>query len=313
VPAIHGYHPGRLRVTPPGQLRVLRLARGGNLVIDLNDFDEAHPGGWEWGPAPVGGQHLGRRAARTGASEGAVRRVGAVVCRLLPPGACAGWADQPLFSRSFVRLDVDRLAAETAGSAGQAGGWRARPRRARNRPSGPAPLPRFTREVDGVRKIVEEPPLITRPAGSGRRRLLAGRRSTSTCKPFPRIGGRVLRAANTLVDVAPQGWSGGGQVSVWALTWRCWRVPRRRMWCSCSSSKAPPVGVCWRAYVHGESAWACTPGPSRGWWSTSRRCRRLSDPLLGWTTMERAAVLRAASFRKYEGHHPRWTRWTRPH
>ena len=57
-----------------------------DLVIDLNDFDEAHPGGWEWdlrrlvASIWVAGRQNGRL-------RGAVRRVGAVLCRLLPPGA----------------------------------------------------------------------------------------------------------------------------------------------------------------------------------------------------------------------------------
>ncbi|PRC62470.1 DUF2252 domain-containing protein, partial [Mycobacterium sp. ITM-2017-0098] len=66
---------------------------------------------------------------------------------------------QPLFSRSFTRLDVDRLAGETAGPL--ADEVRRSAARARNRTSDRA-LPRFTQEVDGVRRIVEEPPLITR-------------------------------------------------------------------------------------------------------------------------------------------------------
>ena len=68
-------------------------------------------------------------------------------------------AEQPLFSRSFVRLDVNQLAAQTAGSLKAEVARSAR--RARQRTSDRA-LPRFTREVDGVRRIIEEPPLITR-------------------------------------------------------------------------------------------------------------------------------------------------------
>jgi hypothetical protein len=129
-----------------------------DLVIDLNDFDEAHPGGWEWdlrrlvASIWVAGRQNGASEEQCGASaRSCVGSYRQELRRL---------ADQPLFSRSFVRLDVDRLAAETAGPL-QAGVARSA-KRARNRTSDRA-LPRFTREVDGVRKIVEEPPLITRP------------------------------------------------------------------------------------------------------------------------------------------------------
>jgi hypothetical protein len=70
-------------------------------------------------------------------------------------------ADLPLFTRSFERLDVDRLAAQTAGPLQEQVARSAE--RARRR-TGDWALPRFTHEVGGLRKIVEEPPLITRPS-----------------------------------------------------------------------------------------------------------------------------------------------------
>ena len=152
-----------------------------DLVIDLNDFDEAHPGGWEWdlrrlvASIWVAGRQNGASEEQCGAS---VRSCVAAYRQEL-----RRLADQPLFSRSFVRLDVDRLAAETAGPLQEEVARSAK--RARNRTSDRA-LPRFTREVDGVRKIVEEPPLITRLPS--RRRSCWPRRSTSTYRPFPRTG-----------------------------------------------------------------------------------------------------------------------------
>ena len=57
-----------------------------DLVIDLNDFDEAHPGGWEWDLRRLVAS-IWVAGRQNGALRGAVRRVGAVLCRLLPPGA----------------------------------------------------------------------------------------------------------------------------------------------------------------------------------------------------------------------------------
>src|SRR5664279_6173118 len=128
-----------------------------DLVIDINDFDEAHPGGWEW--------DLRRQVAsiwvagrENGASEkhceDAVQS-----CVMAYRRELRRLADLPLFSRAFVRLDVDRLAEESAGSLKEEVARSAA--RARHR-TGDRALPRFTHEVDGVRKIIEEPPLITR-------------------------------------------------------------------------------------------------------------------------------------------------------
>ena len=128
-----------------------------DLVIDLNDFDEAHPGGWEWdlrrlaASIWVAGRHNGTSEDHCG---NAVRS-----CVASYRHELRRFADLPLFTRSFVRLDVDRLAAETAGPLSEQVVRSAK--RARHR-TGDRALPRFTHEVDGERKIVEEPPLITR-------------------------------------------------------------------------------------------------------------------------------------------------------
>src|SRR6202035_6156415 len=84
-----------------------------DLVIDLNDFDEAHPGGWEWdlrrlvASIWVAGRQNGASEEQCGTS--------ARSCVVSYRQELRRLADQPLFSRSFVRLDIDRLAAETAG------------------------------------------------------------------------------------------------------------------------------------------------------------------------------------------------------
>ena len=118
-----------------------------DLVIDLNDFDEAHPGGWEWdlrrlvASIWVAGRQNGASEEQCGASVRSCVAAYREELRRL--------ADQPLFSRSFDRLDVDRLAAETAGPLRDEVARSAK--RARNRTSDRA-LPRFTEEVDGVRR-----------------------------------------------------------------------------------------------------------------------------------------------------------------
>ena len=89
-----------------------------DLVIDLNDFDEAHPGGWEW--------DLRRLAAsiwvagrQNGASE---QQCESAVLRCV-----AGYraevrdlASMPLLARSYQRIDVGHLQQSVTGKSPRA-------------------------------------------------------------------------------------------------------------------------------------------------------------------------------------------------
>ncbi|WP_137147311.1 DUF2252 domain-containing protein [Mycolicibacterium sp. CR10] len=243
-----------------------------DLVIDLNDFDEAHPGGWEWdlrrlvASIWVAGRHNGASELQCGASARSCVAAYRQELRRL--------ADQPLLSRSFVRLDVDRLAAATAGPLKAEVARSAQ--RARNRTSDRA-LPRFTREVAGLRRIVEEPPLITRPL-QREAELLAEALDEylQTLSPHWR---RVL-GGYTLVDVAHKV-VGVGSVGLRAYV------------ALLEGSSAEDVvflqlkqarrSVLAR-YVHGESAWHAHQGQRVV--EYQQALQTVSDPLLGWTTMD---------------------------
>src|SRR5580658_1515784 len=86
-----------------------------DLVIDLNDFDEAHPGAWEWdlrrlvASIWVAGRH-------TGASE--------VQCHASVASCVAAYREEvralastPLLARSYQRLDADRLQQRAIGKS----------------------------------------------------------------------------------------------------------------------------------------------------------------------------------------------------
>src|SRR5262245_31846583 len=116
-----------------------------DLVIDLNDFDEAHPGAWEWdlrrlvASLWVAGRH-------NGSSE--------VQCRAAVTSCVAAYrrevrflASEPLLLRSYQRLDVDRL-HETATEKALRGEITRAAKRARSR-TGDRALPRFTTERNG--------------------------------------------------------------------------------------------------------------------------------------------------------------------
>src|SRR5882724_8472602 len=129
-----------------------------DLVIDLNDFDEAHPGAWEWDLRRLVAS-IWVAGRQNGASEGQ--------CRDAVASSVAAYrkelsflANEPLLSRAYERLDVHRL-HKTAANSPLRDEIALAIRRARSRTSDRA-LPRFTKKQNGKRFIVNEPPLITR-------------------------------------------------------------------------------------------------------------------------------------------------------
>src|ERR671916_2915293 len=130
----------------------------GELVIDLNDFDEAHPGCWEW--------DLRRLVASVwvaGRENSATEdqcQTAVLACVAAYRDEVRFLAEQPLLMRSYNRLDVGRL-HETVTEKSLRDEIERSARRARSRTSDRA-LPRFTAEHEGRRRIVAEPPLITR-------------------------------------------------------------------------------------------------------------------------------------------------------
>ena len=243
-----------------------------DLVIDLNDFDEAHPGGWEW--------DLRRLVASiwvAGRQNGAGEEQLATAVR-----SCVGdyryevrrLANEPLFSRSFSRLDVDRLAGAVAGPLRDEVVRSAS--RARQRTSDRA-LPRFTREVGGVRRIVEEPPLITRLPDAEAEALaeaLDGYLDTLSTHWRRVLGGY------TLLDVAHK------VVGVGSVGLRAYVAllegssPEDVVFLQLKQARRSVLA----RYVHGESAWHAHQGQRVV--EYQQALQTVSDPLLGWTTMD---------------------------
>jgi hypothetical protein len=116
-----------------------------DLVFDLNDFDEAHPGAWEWdlrrlvASVWVAGRQNG---SAEDDCEDAVRSCVADYREQL-----RYLAERPLIARSYERVDVDRLRESATDDAMLREIERAA-RRARKRTSDRA-LPRFTEEHAG--------------------------------------------------------------------------------------------------------------------------------------------------------------------
>jgi uncharacterized protein (DUF2252 family) len=243
-----------------------------DLVIDLNDFDEAHPGCWEWDVRRLVAA-IWVAGRQNGATEDAL---GDAVrsCVSAYRHELRRLANEPLFSRSFTRLDVDRLAGRMAGPLQDEVVRSAN--RARNRTSDRA-LPRFTKEVGGVRRIVEEPPLITRlPDREAEALALALDEYLQTLTTHWR---RVL-GGYTLLDVAHK------VVGVGSVGLRAYVAllegssPEDVVFLQLKQARRSVLA----RYVHGESAWHAHQGQRVV--EYQQALQTVSDPLLGWTTMD---------------------------
>ncbi|HEY1967319.1 MAG TPA: DUF2252 domain-containing protein [Pseudonocardia sp.] len=242
-----------------------------DLVIDLNDFDEAHPGCWEW--------DLRRLVASTwvagrenGAKEQDCERAVAA-CVAAYRAELRELADQPLLSRSYQRLDVDQLAKSAPDKRLRDEIQRAA-ERARKRTSDRA-LPRFTEQsADGARRIVEEPPLITRVPDAEAEGLAEALDSyLTTLAPHWR---RML-GGYTLVDIAHK------VVGVGSVGLRAYVAllegssPEDVVFLQLKQARRSVLA----RYVHGESAWHAHQGQRVV--EYQQALQTVSDPLLGWT------------------------------
>jgi uncharacterized protein (DUF2252 family) len=242
------------------------------LVFDLNDFDEAHPGAWEWDlrRLAVSIQVAGRENGfRESACADAVQH-----CMAQYRDAVRTLAEQPLLARSFERLDVERLRSAATKHSFREEIERAA-RRARRRTSDRA-LPRFTERRDGTARLVEEPPLITRPADGDRDALEAA--LDGYLNTLPPHWARIL-AGYRIVDIAHKV-VGVGSVGLRAYV----------ALCEGSSSddvvflqlKQARRSVIAR-HQHGDRAWHRHQGQRVV--EYQQALQTVSDPLLGWTTV----------------------------
>jgi len=244
-----------------------------DLVLDLNDFDEAHPGPWEWDlrrlvtSIVVAGRQNGSRESQCAEAV--------MSCAAAYRQAVRFLADQPLLSRSFQRMDVDRLQQTVSGNSLRATVLRA-VRLARSRTSDRA-LPRFTTERSGQRRIVEKPPLITRVPKVTLQRIAAAIDDyLGTLAPHWR---RVV-AGYTLIDAAHKvvGVSSVGLRSYVALLEGS--SPDDVIFLQLKQATRSVVA----RYVHGEVPRHAHQGQRVV--EYQQALQTVSDPLLGWTTID---------------------------
>ncbi len=244
-----------------------------DLVIDLNDFDEAHPGGWEW--------DLRRLAASiwvAGRQNAATERQceSAVACMTATYREHIRWlAGQPLLSRSFDRFLVDRL-HEVATQQSLRDAIARSAERARTRISDRA-LPRFTEQHQSGRRIVEEPPLITRLPDPEAKHLTVA--LDDYLETLPTHWRRVL-SGYTVVDVAHKV-VGVGSVGLRAYVALCEGSDENDvLFLQLKQARRSVLA----RYVHGESAWHAHQGQRVA--EYQQALQTVSDPLLGWTSFD---------------------------
>ncbi len=245
----------------------------GELVIDLNDFDEAHPGGWEWDLRRLVASIWVAGRENSATEEQCATAVASCVRDYREEVAFL--AEQPLLMRSYNRLDVDRLHETTTEKTLRAEITRSA-KRARHRTSDRA-LPRFTREHEGRRQIVDEPPLITHLAPQEWELVAEGLDEyLQTLAPHWRrmVGGY------TLVDVAHK------VVGVGSVGLRAYVAllegssPDDVLFLQLKQARRSVLA----RYVHGTAAWHDHQGQRVV--EYQQALQTVSDPLLGWTTVD---------------------------
>ncbi|TMH26147.1 MAG: DUF2252 domain-containing protein [Betaproteobacteria bacterium] len=244
-----------------------------HLVIDLNDFDEAHPGAWEWDLRRLV-TSIWVAGRQNGASE--------AQCRDAVSSSVSAYrqelsflANEPLLTRAYERLDLDRLRKTASESSLRSEIARA-VKRARSRTSDRA-LPRFTVERNGRRHIVDEPPLITRVSDAEAERIASG---LDNYLSTVALQWRRVLGGYTLIDIAHK------VVGVGSVGLRAYVALLE------GSSMDDVIFLQLKQarrsvlarYVHGDLAWHAHQGQRVV--EYQQALQTVSDPLLGWTTID---------------------------
>lgn len=245
----------------------------GTQVIDLNDFDEAHPGGWEWDLRRLVASVwvAGRENGYT--EDGCAAAVRSCVVEYA--AEVGDLATRPLLARSYNRLDVARLKHSVQEQTLREEIKRAA-RTARKRTSDRV-LPKLTTEVGDKRRIIAEPPITTAvpeaelaAVGHGLDGYL------DTLAPHWR---RVV-AGYTLQDVAHRV-VGVGSVGLRAyVTLLVGSSPDDVLFLQLKEARRSVLA----RFVHGDQAWHAHQGQRVV--EYQQALQTVSDPLLGWTTID---------------------------
>lgn len=244
----------------------------GEQVLDLNDFDEAHPGAWEGDlrrlTASIHVAGRGNGHTEVQAAE-AVRR-----CVQSYRDAMAALAEQSRFGRSFHRLDTSRL--EGAAMDEELREEIRRSLRSARKRTSDRVLPKLTKDTGEGRRIVADPPLVLRlPAVVQDAVALGLDHYLSTLQPHWR---RVLEGYR-LVDIAFKV-VGVGSVGLRAyIALLEGSAPDDVLFLQLKQARRSVLAK----HVHG--AYAHHRHQGRRVVEYQQTLQTVSDPLLGWTTV----------------------------
>jgi uncharacterized protein (DUF2252 family) len=244
-----------------------------DLVFDLNDFDEAHPGPWEWDLWRLA-TSIWVAGRQNGLAEGTCEDA-ALWCASAYRRQITRLAGQPLLARSFDRMDIDRMRQEMADWSLRAEIERSASL-ARLRTSDRA-LPKLTREHNGVRHIVEQSPVVLQVSDEEKERLIDGLEVyLNTLPPHWR---RVL-GSYFVVDVAYKV-VGVGSVGLRAFVALLQgNSAQDSLFLQLKQARRS----CVAPLVHGGTAWHTHQGQRVV--EYQQTLQTVSDPLLGWTTVD---------------------------
>jgi uncharacterized protein (DUF2252 family) len=243
-----------------------------DLVFDLNDFDEAHPGPWEWDLWRLV-TSIWVAGRQNGLAEGTCQDA-SLWCATAYRRQIASLAGQPLLARSFDRMDIDRMRQEMADWSLRAEIERSA-NLARLRTSDRA-LPKLTREQDGVRHIVDQPPVVTH-VPEEKEGIIDG--LEEYLKTLPPHWRRVL-GSYVVVDVALKV-VGVGSVGLRAFVALLQgNGPHDTLFLQLKQARRS----CVAPFVHGNTAWHTHQGQRVV--EYQQTLQTVSDPLLGWTTVD---------------------------
>jgi uncharacterized protein (DUF2252 family) len=244
-----------------------------DLVFDLNDFDEAHPGPWEWDLWRLA-TSIWVAGRQNGLAEGTCEDA-TLWCAAAYRRQIARLVGQPLLARSFDRMDIDRMRQEMAD-------WslRAEIERAANlarRRTSDRSLPKLAQEHNGVRHIVDQPPLVTHVPEDEKDRLIDGLEVyLDTIPPhWQRVLGSyvVIDAAHKVVGV--------GSVGLRAFVVL---LQGNNAQDSLFLQMKQARRSCVAPFIHGNTAWHKHQGQRVV--EYEQTLQTVSDPLLGWTTVD---------------------------
>lgn len=244
----------------------------GSLVIDLNDFDEAHTGCWEW--------DLRRLTASVwvlGRDNGATEEQCAAAvheCVRAYRDEVSFLSKQPLLWRAFDRLDVDGLHASATEESLRAEIQRAA-RAARRRTSDRA-LPKLVGPGSAASRIVDDPPVLTHPSEEEFEALASG---LDAYLPTLTPQWRRIVGGYTLVDIAHKVVGVG---SVGLRAWVALLIGSRAddvLFLQLKEARRSVLAP----FVHGDVAWHAHQGQRVV--EYQQQLQTVSDPLLGWTSV----------------------------